>query len=43
MRDTDSGETESHAQKLLGCGEGRTKLNQVPAGGQEAKMKKNGA
>lgn len=31
----------SHSQKLPGCGKRRTKINQVPADEQEAKMKKN--
>lgn len=42
MRHTDSGETESHSQKLQGCGKGITKINQVPMGGQEDKMRRNG-
>ena len=31
----------SHSQKLPGCGKRRTKINQAPADGQEAKMKKD--
>lgn len=36
-----SGETNSHSQKLQGCGKGRTKINQFPAGGQEVIMRRN--
>ena len=32
----------SHSQKLPGCGKRRTKINQAPADGQEAKMKDSG-
>lgn len=38
VRNTDSGETESHSQKLQGCGEGRTKTNWVLTSGQQVKM-----
>lgn len=38
----DSDETESHSQKLWGCGKGITKINQSPAGRQEVKMRRKG-
>lgn len=41
QRDIDSSEIESQWKKLRGCGK-RTKRNWAPAGGQEAKMRRNG-
>lgn len=43
MRNTDSGETENHSLiKSRGCDKGRTERNWVPAGGQEAEVRRNG-
>lgn len=42
MRDMHSGETELFTKGMGGCGKGRTKINLVPVGGREVKMRRKG-